>query len=260
MVQCFPAVPPSLPTILLLAATGTAAGLVDAIAGGGGLVALPVLLNLGFPAALALGTTKLQSSVGTAIATRHYVHAGVVDLGSCRLGAALAFAGAAAGAWTVQQIDSGFLARLIPWLLAAILAYSIFRPEIGREDRAARMGRVPFFSCFGLGLGFYDGFFGPGAGSFWTIALVVVLGQNFMRATGHTKVMNLASNLAAVLLFARAGQIDYGAALVMAAGQVGGARLGAGLVVRNGARFVRPIFLLVVAATVTRLLWVELHP
>ncbi len=249
----------SLPAYLLLAATGLVAGLVDAIAGGGGLVALPMLLNLGFPAGLALGTNKLQSSFGTAIAARHYVRSGVVDLASCRRGIAFTLAGALLGAWTVQQIDSGFLARLIPWLLAAILLYTLFRPEVGQEDGPARMGRPAFFAAFGLGLGFYDGFFGPGAGSFWTVSLVLVLGQNFMKATGYTKVMNLTSNLAAVLLFALAGKIDYPAALVMAAGQVGGARLGAGLVVENGARFVRPIFLVVVAATIARLLWVALH-
>jgi uncharacterized membrane protein YfcA len=250
----------SLPAYLLLAATGLVAGWVDAIAGGGGLVALPMLLNLGFPAGLALGTNKFQSSVGTSIAARHYVRSGVVDLPSCRRGIACTFAGALLGAWTVQQIASGFLARVIPWMLAAILLYTIFRPQVGQEDRPARMSPTPFFAAFGLGLGFYDGFFGPGAGSIWTISLVLVLGQNFMKATGYTKVMNLTSNLAAALLFALAGKINYSAALVMAAGQMGGARLGAGLVVKNGARFVRPIFLAVVAATVARLLWVRMYP
>jgi uncharacterized membrane protein YfcA len=249
----------SLPAYLLLAATGLVAGLVDAIAGGGGLVALPMLLNLGFPASLALGTNKLQSAVGTSIAARHYVRSGVVELADCWRGVFFTFAGAILGAWTVQQIDSGFLARLIPWMLAVILAYAVFRPEVGQADGPVRMRPPLFFAAFGLGLGFYDGFFGPGTGAFWTIALVLVLGQNFMRATGYTKVMNLTSNLAAVLLFALAGKIDYPAALVMAAGQAGGARLGAGLVVKNGARFVRPIFLVVVAATIARLLWVSLH-
>jgi len=218
-----------------------------------------MLLNLGFPAGLALGTNKLQSAVGTSVAARHYVRSGVVDLAACWRGVVFTFAGAILGAWTVQQIDSGFLARLIPWMLAAILVYTVFRPAVGRQDGPARMRPPLFFAAFGLGLGFYDGFFGPGAGAFWTISLVLVLGQNFMKATGYTKVMNLTSNLAAVLLFALAGKIDYPAALVMAAGQVGGARLGAGLVVRNGARFVRPIFLVVVAATVGRLLWVALR-
>ncbi len=249
----------SLSAYLLLAATGGVAGLVDAIAGGGGLVALPVLLNLGFPPALALGTNKLQSFVGTSTAAGHYVRRGVVDLSACWLGVAFTFAGSLVGAWTVQQVDSGFLARLIPGLLVAILLYTVFRPEVGQADAPAGFGRRPFLAVVGLTLGFYDGFFGPGVGAFWTIAFVLGLGYNFKKATGYTKVMNLTSNLAAVLLFAGARRIDYPAALVMAAGQVGGARLGAGLVVKNGARFVRPIFLVVVAATVARLVWVALH-
>lgn len=249
----------SVPAYLVLAATGLVAGLVDAIAGGGGLVALPVLLNFGFPPALALGTNKLQSSIGTSIALRHYVQEGVVDLSECWGGMACTFGGALLGAWTVSRIDSAFLSRLIPWMLAAILLYTIFRPEVGLEDRPPRMGRTGFLFGAGLGLGFYDGFFGPGAGSLWTIALVVALGMNFVKATGHTKAMNLTSNVTALLIFAIGGHVDYAAGLCMAAGQVAGGRLGAGLVVKNGARFVRPIFLVVVTATITRLIWVVAH-
>jgi uncharacterized membrane protein YfcA len=249
----------SVPAYLLLAATGLVSGLVDAIAGGGGLVALPILLNLGFPPALALGTSKLQASIGTSVALRHYVRRGVVDLSACRWGIVCAFGGGLLGAWTVTLIDSGFLARLIPWMLAAILLYTIFRPRVGLEDHPARVDRNTFLASAGLGLGFYDGFFGPGTGSFWTILLVVALGQSFLKATGHTKVMNLASNVAALLFFAAGGHVDYPAGLCMAVGQVIGGRLGAGLVVKNGARFVRPIFLAVVTATVARLLWVMAH-
>jgi uncharacterized membrane protein YfcA len=249
----------SLPAYLLLGATGLVAGLVDAIAGGGGLIALPMLLNLGFPVPLALGTNKLQSCIGTTTASRHYIHSGVVKLSDCWLGAAFAFAGALIGARTVTLIDSGFLARTVPWLLAAIFLYSIFRPQVGQADRPPRMSRTAFFPVAGLLLGFYDGFFGPGAGAFWTIALVLALGQNFMAATGQTKVMNLASNSAAVLFFIASGKVVFSAGLVMAVGQIAGARVGAGLVVKNGARFVRPIFLAVVALTLARLIWVASH-
>ncbi len=241
---------------LLLAATGLVAGLVDSIAGGGGLVALPMLLNLGFPAPLALGTNKLQSCVGTFTSSRHYVRSGIVDLNACRLGVAITFLGSLLGAWTVEHLDSGLLARVIPWLLAAIFLFTLFRPKVGRHDAPPRMGRTAFFVAAGLCLGFYDGFFGPGVGSLWAIGLVLALGQNFMKATGYTKVMNVTSNTAAIILFAAGGRIDYTAGLVMAAGQVCGARLGAGLVVKNGARFVRPIFLVVVAVTVARLIYV----
>jgi uncharacterized membrane protein YfcA len=237
--------------------TGFASGLVDSIAGGGGVIALPVLLSLGFPAPFALGTNKFQASFGSFTAARHYARQGLVDLRSCLPGIGATLAGALAGAWLVRSIDAQVLGRLIPWLLAAIVAYMIFRPQLGDADRAPRMGAGAFALLFGLGLGFYDGFFGPGTGSFWTIAYVLVLGYNFSKATGYTKVMNCTSNLAALALFALAGKIKFVAGGVMAVGQVTGAWVGAGLVVKRGARFVRPIFLTMAALTIGRLLWSE---
>ena len=217
--------------LLFLAAL--AAGLIDAIAGGGGLIALPALLTAGFPVPLALGTNKLQSLFGSGMAAVHYARNGVVDWRRCRLGVALTFLGALAGGWTVQRIDASRLGLMIPWLLAAILVYTIFRPQIGTETREPRMAANVFWFVAGLGLGFYDGFFGPGTGSFWTIALVLLLGQDFMAATGHTKVMNAASNLASLGVFIAAGRVDWLAGGVMAVGQIVGARVGAGLVMKK---------------------------
>jgi len=242
----------------LLFVTGFSAGLVDAIAGGGGIISVPVLLNFGLPPQLALGTNKFQSSFGSVSASWHYVRRGLVDLRTCRLGILLTLAGALLGAWTVQHVDSQVLNRVIPVLLAAIVAYLIVQPQLGLADRPARLGEPVFYLVFGLGLGFYDGFFGPGVGSFWAIAFVLLRGHNLTRATAHTKVMNAASNLASLALFAAAGLIYLGAGLVMAAGQVAGARLGAGLVVRRGSRFVRPAFLAMAALTILRLLWLNL--
>jgi uncharacterized membrane protein YfcA len=241
---------------LLLVLTGSAAGLLDSIAGGGGLIALPVLLSLGVPATFALGTNKLQSFCGTTISARHYVRSHVVDLRACRLGAALTLAGALAGTWMVQHLNSDILVRLLPWLLAAVFIYFVVRPEIGRSERIARVATTPFYLVAGPALGFWDGFFGPATGSFWAVAFVTLLGYDFVKATGFSKVMNLVSNAAAVGLFLCGGHILFAAALAMAAGQVAGARLGAGLVVKKGARFVRPIFLIVVALTIARLLYV----
>ena len=240
----------------LLVLTGLAAGVVDAIAGGGGLIALPMLLSLGMPATFALGTNKLQSLCGTTAATRHYIRCGAVDLASCRLGIALTLAGALLGTWTVQRLNSDILVRIIPWLLAAVLIYVFLRPEIGQRTRPARMRTTPFYLLAGPALGFWDGFFGPATGSFWTLSFVLLLGYDFVKATGHCKVMNVTSNVAAVALFMLGGHIYYAAGLTMAAGQVVGARLGAGLVVKKGARFVRPIFLIVVTLTTARLLYV----
>jgi len=242
--------------LLFLAAL--AAGLIDSIAGGGGLIALPALLMAGFPVPLALGTNKLQSLFGSGMAALHYARHGVVDWRRCRLGVVLSFIGALLGAWTVQRIDASRLGLLIPWLLAGILIYTIIRPQIGQDKREPRMASKWFWLVAGVGLGFYDGFFGPGTGMLWTIALVVLLGQDFMAATGHTKVMNAASNLASLGVFIAVGQVDWIAGGVMVVGQIVGARLGAGLVVKKGARFIRPVFLTMVTLTIARLAYVEL--
>jgi uncharacterized membrane protein YfcA len=235
--------------------TGVVAGLVDAVAGGGGILTVPVLLNLGLPVPVALGTNKLQASFGSVVAARHFVKSGLVDLRDCRLGIVMTLIGALAGAAAVHVLDNRVLESLIPWMLAAIVVYTIVRPRVGVQDHPPRLGHTAFFASFGLGLGFYDGFFGPGTGSFWTIALVAVMGFNFAKATGMTKVMNATSNVAALAFFVAAGQVSYLAGFVMGAGQIVGARLGSGLVVSKGARFVRPIFLTMVVLVMLRLLW-----
>ncbi len=241
----------------LLFVTGFSAGLVDSIAGGGGIISIPVLLNFGLPAPLALGTNKFQASFGSVSASWHYVRGGLADLRACRLGILLTLVGALTGALAVQHLNSHLLDRAIPVLLLIIIVYLVFQPQIGLADRPARLRPAAFYAIFGLGLGFYDGFFGPGTGSFWAIAFVLLQGQSLARATGHTKVMNATSNLAALALFAAAGLVHLGAGLTMGAGQLAGARLGAGLVVRRGARFVRPAFLVMAALTVARLLWLN---
>ncbi|HEY0965877.1 MAG TPA: TSUP family transporter [Opitutaceae bacterium] len=240
----------------LLFLTGFAAGLVDAIAGGGGLIAVPVLLNLGLPVPVALGTSKLQSSFGSLSASVHYLRSGVVRLRDCRVGIVASITGSLIGAAVVHSIDSGLLETLIPWLLAAIVVYAILQPRAGSHEHPPRMPAPLFFLITGLMLGFYDGFFGPGAGSFWTVALIAVMGYDFMRATGTTKIVNASSALAALGYFVVAGHVHYAAGLTMGAGQVVGARIGSGMVVKKGARFVRPVFLTMVVLVMLRLLWV----
>ena len=242
----------------LLFATGFSAGLIDAIAGGGGIISLPVLLNLGLPPQLALGTNKFQASFGSVAASWRYARRGLVDLRPCVPGIILTLVGAAAGALAVQQVAAPVLGKAIPVLLAGIVVYLVVRPQAGLEPGPPRLGPGVFYAIFGLGLGFYDGAFGPGTGSFWAIAYVVLRGLDLSRATAHTKVMNATSNVASLALFAAAGQVAVISGLVMAVGQVLGARLGAGLVVRRGARFVRPAFLAMAALTIARLLWINL--
>lgn len=248
-----PDLPPSAYFVLFV--VGLVAGTVDAIAGGGGLLTLPALLGYGLPAPVALGTAKLQGAFGSGSAAWSYSRRGAVDLRECRLGFVMAAVGAVGGAFTVRRLHPEFLGLLIPWLLGAIVLYMAFRPRLGETSRRRRMERVSFYLLFGLGLGFYDGFFGPGVGSFWTIAFVTLLGHDFVRAAGHTKVMNFASNLAALGFFAAAGTVLWRPGLVMGAGQLLGGRLGAHLAMTRGARFVRPVFLVMAALVALKLIY-----
>lgn len=241
--------------IPILFVTGVTAGLVDSVAGGGGLIALPVLLMFGFPAPMALGTNKLQSMFGTLSSTRRYAQSHAIDLPGCWIGAVATFLAALAGAYAVQSINPSFLGKVMPFLIGAIFIYMLFRPHAGTHEVPARMPKKFFYILTGLVLGFYDGFFGPGVGSFWTIAIIFGLGFEFLKATGTTKLMNAASNVAAVGLFALLHHIDWVAGLTMAVGQIVGARLGAGVAVKKGARFVRPLFLTIVGLTLARLIY-----
>ena len=239
----------------LLFGTGLVAGFVDSIAGGGGLIALPVLLSCGLDPQHALGTSKLQATFGSGSAAWHYARAGAVDWRECVRGFALTFLGAVLGTLTVQQLDPSFLKRAIPVLLVAVAGYSLLRPQLGERDLHPRMTRGAFDLVLGLGLGFYDGFFGPGAGTFWTMAFVLGVGFNLTRATASTKVMNFASNIASLALFLVAGQVVFAAGLAMGAGQLLGARLGSRMVVARGTKFIRPIFITMVLVLTAKLLY-----
>jgi uncharacterized membrane protein YfcA len=235
--------------------TALLAGFVDSIAGGGGLITLPVLLSLGIPPQFALGTNKIQATCGSGSAALHYACAKVVSLRECTAGIVFAIAGAAVGTVFVQHLDPSFLKRLIPVVLLAIAAYVLVRPQLGARDIHPRLSPKMFYPVAGFALGFYDGTFGPGTGTFWTMAFMLGLGFNLTKATGYTKVMNAASNLSSLAFFAWAGQIYYAAGITMGAGQFIGARLGSQMVVTRGTKFIRPVFLLMVFAVTLKLLY-----
>lgn len=239
----------------LLFLTGLAAGLVDSVAGGGGLLTVPVLLGTGLPPQLALGTNKLQASFGSLTAAHNYLGRGGLGWRECRCGVAFTFAGAVAGTLAVQRLSAGILERAIPFLLLGILVYTAFTPNLGRIDAHPRLPAGLFYAVFGLGLGFYDGFFGPGTGSFWAFALVWGLGLNLARATAATKVMNFTSNAVSLAVFALGGHVLVLPGFVMGVGQMLGARVGSTLVLRRGPGFVRPLFLAVVFLTTVKLFW-----
>ncbi len=239
----------------LLFLTGLVAGFVDSIAGGGGLITIPALMSLGIDPRHALGTNKLQATFGSGSASWHYAKGGAVSLRETGRGFLFSLLGATLGALAVQQLNPSFLKRAIPLLLIAVAAYMVAKPRLGTIDLRPRLRRGWFDLIFGLGIGFYDGFFGPGTGTFWAMAFMLGLGFNLTKATGSTKVMNFASNLAALVMFLCGGWVLFGAGLAMGVGQLIGARLGSGMVMAKGTRFIRPVFLTVVLALALKLLW-----
>ncbi|MGA6926154.1 MAG: TSUP family transporter [Desulfosarcina sp.] len=239
--------------LMLLWSAGLLAGFVDSIAGGGGIISLPALIATGMPPHLALGTNKLQGSFGSLTAAVNYSRKGLVNLREIPTGVCFTALGALAGTVTVQVLSADYLRHIILFLLAGVFLYTLFSPDLGKLDRRPLIAAPLFFGCAGLVLGFYDGFFGPGTGSFWTIALVLGLGLNLKKATAHTKVFNFTSNIVALGTFFAGHNVVISAGLLMGAGQMLGAFLGSRLVIHKGTGFVRAFFLVVVAATMIRL-------
>ncbi|MFO1531954.1 MAG: TSUP family transporter [Kiritimatiellia bacterium] len=240
----------------MLFAAALLAGFVDSIAGGGGIITIPALLAAGLPPHLALGTNKLQACFGSLTAALNYRRGKLVRFRTLAPGIAFTAVGALAGTLAVSVLPTDLLKRIIPVLLVIVFVYLLCNPRLGAEARPHRMSPGLFHLLFGVVIGFYDGFFGPGTGSFWTFALVLWLGLDLTRATGQAKVLNFTSNIVALAAFLAGGHVMLTAGVIMGAGQVLGALLGSHLVLRRGTRFVRVFFLCVVAATIVRLLWV----
>lgn len=240
--------------LVLLFVVAMAAGFVDSIAGGGGLLTVPALLAAGLGPTTALATNKVQSSFGAATATWNYTRGGAVVPRELASAVVTTFLGAAAGTLLVQRVDPGFLETLLPFLVLGVAAYFLLAPRVGELERTARVSPGAFAGSAAPAVGFYDGFFGPGTGSFFAVAFVALRGLDLTRATAATKVLNLTSNLAAVLFFALGGVPAWRLGLVMAVGQFVGARAGSSLVLLRGSRVVRPLLVVVSVAISVRLL------
>jgi uncharacterized membrane protein YfcA len=241
-------------SIALLVVAAFGAGLVDAIAGGGGLVSLPALLAAGLPPTLALGTNKGQAVFGAVTSAASFTARGEIDRPRAVSGFVAGFIGAWIGARGVLAIPLGSLRVIVMVLLIGAAVLALVRrnaPARARElgPGAARGATL----AIALVLGAYDGFFGPGTGTLLVMAFATVFGDSLVRASGNAKIVNLASNLAAVSLFASRGTVLWSLALPMAAANAVGAATGAHLALRRGERVVRLAVLVVVAAVVVKL-------
>lgn len=217
------------------------AGFIDAIAGGGGLITIPALLAAGLPPAAALATNKLQASGGSFSASLYFVRKKAVDLRTVWKMIIGTFSGAMIGTIAVQLIDASVIKSLLPILVLVVGLYFLFSPKLGEKDCHQRLSFTAFALAAAFPIGFYDGFFGPGTGSFLCVAFVTLLGFNLTKATAHAKILNFTSNFTSLVFFILGGEVYWTLGFVMMIGGFLGARLGAKMVLTKGQKLIRPM-------------------
>lgn len=243
--------------ILLVCVAGFFGALVDAIVGGGGLITIPALLTTGMPTHLALGTNKFASSMGTISSAYHYYKSGQVNFKMLKFMLPLSLIGSAIGVYAVLSIDPEFLKTLIVFMVLIIGVYTLVKKELGLNNHFTGLSRSKILlgMLLALVLGFYDGFFGPGTGSFIIFGLIGIFGYDFKKASANSKFMNFTSNFTALVLFLINGQILFTYGIPMAVSMAIGAKVGAHLAVKNGAKFIKPVFIIVSFALVLKMVW-----
>lgn len=235
------------------------AGFVDSIVGGGGLILVPALFATfpGAPPATLLGTNKGASVWGTAFATWQYSRRVEMRWASLLPAAGAGFVASFAGAWLVTVVSADFLRKLLPMVLLAVLIYTVYKKDLGQTHAPRFSGTQEVWMAVAIGalIGFYDGFFGPGTGSFLVFLLVRVLGYDFLSASASAKFINTATNVAALVLFVTKGHIWWHFVLAMALANVVGSLLGTRLALKHGTGFVRVVFIGVVSALILKTGW-----
>ncbi|OWW22268.1 TSUP family transporter [Noviherbaspirillum denitrificans] len=244
------------PEILaMLFGAAAIAGFVDAIAGGGGLITIPVLLLAQVPPVHALATNKLQASSGSLTASMMVIRRGLVKVPEVRTLFIASLIGSAVGTLAVQFVNAKTLDVLIPFVLVGIALYFLLAPNAGAIDNKPRLTSSTYRGVVVPGIGFYDGMFGPGTGSFFSLAGVALRGQNLITATANAKVLNFASNIASLTVFILGGKVVWVAGGAMMCGQVLGAWGGSHAMVRGGTKLIRPMIVTVCVVMLGRYLW-----
>lgn len=225
--------------LALLAAVAMAAGFIDAVAGGGGLLTIPALLFAGVPPVQAIATNKLQACFGSFTATRFFVREKLVSPKEQKWAIVATAVGAVIGAIAIQLFDSALLVQVMPYGLIAIAVYLLLARNFGKTSGKETLKPVPFNATVATGVGVYDGFFGPGTGTFFSLGYSKLRGMNLIEATAHAKLLNFTTNIVSLVVFILSGQILFQVGFAMAAGQALGARLGAAAAVKQGVDFIR---------------------
>ncbi len=245
----------SLELYLLLIAVAVFAGAIDAIAGGGGLITVPVLLAAGLSPAEALATNKLQGCAGTLSASAHFIKKGQVDLSQMWLAIFMTAIGSIIGTLLVSYLDSKALIKMIPIILIFVALFFLFLPKL-QPYVASRisLSQTAFALIIGSSIGFYDGLIGPGTGAFFSTAYLCFMGATLITATAQTKVLNATSNASSLFIFAFTGNIIWGLGIAMGAGQWIGAQLGSRLVITKGSKLIRPMVIIMCLAISVKLI------
>lgn len=240
---------------LALFCVALVAGIIDAIAGGGGLITVPVLLAAGLSPAEALATNKLQGCAGTLSASYHFIRKGQVKLNEMWLPIAMTALGSMLGTILVSYIDSRLLLKTIPVILIAVALFFLFLPKVQPFIASkVALSKNQFALLVGTSIGFYDGLIGPGTGAFFSTAYLCFMGMSIISATAHTKLLNATSNLASLIMFTFTGHIVWLLGLTMALGQWIGAQIGSQLVITKGAKLIRPLVIFMCLAISLKLL------
>lgn len=255
---------------LLIFGVGLAAGFVDAIAGGGGLIMLPGLLFAGLPVSSAIATNKLCGTFGALTSTLKFAHSRQIDWRVCAQMSLPIIAGSYIGSRSIDRLPTDWAEPIVIALIVAITTFIVLNPSFGTEKKPAstdtpsppetssQTAKHPFKPIAlslisGAAIGFHDGFFGPGTGIFLVFSLLSIRSIDFLKATGTTKLLNFLANITALITFALSGNIVYSLGLFGAAGVITGSYIGASFAAKKGATFIRPIFIVVTTALVIKL-------
>lgn len=242
--------------LLLLFITAVIAGIVDAIAGGGGLITVPSLLLAGVPPIIVLGTNRLQAVIGEATSFITFLLHNQIRMKCLFLGMITTAIGAVLGSYSVSLFDEDILASILPILMVCITIYSILSKRLKSPTASVPKIKInTFMLCSGLAIGFYNGFFGPGTGSIWMVSLVVLLGYTIKQASITTKPLNLMGNFISLIFFISLGSVDYSLGLMMGAGQIFGSIIGSKIVMKKGDKIVRPVFISVTLIMTFKLIY-----
>lgn len=243
-------------TTILLCIAGFVAAFVDSIAGGGGMISVPAFMLAGLPPHMVLGTNKFSATAGSFTSSLKFIKSGKANFKLLKYLIPFTLVGSMLGVRAVLYIDQKFLTPLVLILIMFIGIYTLFSKSLGLEDKFIGLTKktITLGILLALSLGFYDGFFGPGTGSFLVFGFIHIFGFNFVSSSANARILNFTSNVTALVIFALSGQINYKLGIPVAIFMILGARLGTSVALTNGSKFIKPIFITMSLAVAVKML------